>query len=141
MSKDNNAVLKTGEAADSVAVKAEQGKTLAMCPDLNQWSDSEMMKRRINLTDESFKFQTKVDKAKRDYEKAVNQLNEAIDSGNPEESAKMTYTVAEKKKVLNDLKQQWRDCTQERLKLEAESANRENARHNTPSVFLADGAE
>ncbi len=140
MSKDNNAVLKTGEAADSVAVKAEQGKTLATCPDLSQWNKSEIMKRRIFLTDEGFKYQTKILKAEHELSKAVDELNKVTDSGESELAAKAIFIVAEKKKLLATLKKERQAGTQERLKLEAYDREQENARYESgPQVFLADG--
>jgi hypothetical protein len=57
MSKDNNAVLKSGEAL-IVSVNAEQENPCNVSR-LNQWTKSENNERRIFLTDEGLSIRRK----------------------------------------------------------------------------------
>lgn len=134
MSKDNNAVLKTGEAADSVAVKAEQGKTLATCPDISQWSSMEINKRISAITESGFRFQTQIMKADREVYLTQQELNLSTEEGDAEQAARAVFTLAEKKKKLAELKTQLKKETAEKQTLEKEHREREDRLHGAGRV-------
>jgi hypothetical protein len=139
MSKEQTAVLRSTEAADSVAVQAVQGKTLKTHPDLDSWSSKELNDRKMEITNRHFQLQPLIMKADRKIYLTNQELNASTNEGDSEAAAKLVFVLSEARRELATLNTEKRKLAAEKQLLEREYKFRQDRLHDSPKIFLADG--
>lgn len=138
MNKEATAVLKTTEAADSVAVQVAQGKTYATCQNLEEWTAKELNDRKMQITNRHFQLQPLIMKVDRKIYLTNQELNAMTAEGDGEGAAKLVFVLSEARRELAALNTEKRKLAAEKQLLEREYTFRADRLHDSPKVYIAD---